>query len=94
MVDDVKLAKHMLEHGSIEESIKSIINDVLSKHIGESNDAVTRQHMINEIDTALLNFEDETGLEFKFSKEENLIKGITYHVHFLGKVVSFTMELQ
>ncbi|MFW6002603.1 MAG: hypothetical protein ACOCQD_04620, partial [archaeon] len=80
------------ESGSIEEHIKSIMNDVLSKHIGDSNDVVTRRNMINQIDTALLNFEDETGLDLRFSKEVNLIRGITYYVYFLGKTVSFNME--
>lgn len=92
MADDVKLAKYLLENGSIENKIKSVINESLSKYLFEMNSTITRGKMINDVEVHLTELENEIGIDFDITSEER-IGELIYHVNYLDKKISFTAKL-
>lgn len=92
MADDVKLAKYVLQHGSLDEKIKSVINDSLSKYLFESNNTITRGKMVRDVEVHLTELEEEIGIEFNVTSEER-VNELVYHIHYLDKKISFTAQL-
>jgi hypothetical protein len=92
MVNDIKLAKYLLENGSLDKKIKSVISDTLSKHLLELNTVTNRRNMIYDVEYHLMELGDELGIQFNVTSEEELNK-LVYHIHYLDKKITFTAPM-
>lgn len=91
MADDAKLAKYLLENGSLRNKINKIVQDTVTKYLFKYNDAVTRNNMIKEIETQLWDLEDKLDISFDISLKQNN-DNFTYDIHYLDKKISFTVQ--
>lgn len=91
MANDIKLAKYLLENGSLDEKIKSVVSDTLSKHLLELNTVTNRRNMIYDVEYHLMELGNELGIQFNVTSEEELNE-LVYHVYYLDKNLIFTVQ--
>lgn len=92
MTENVKLAKFILEHGSLEDKIKNVVTNSLSEYLFEPNNIINRKKMINDIEVHLTELENEIGIELNITSEERTDE-IIYYIYYLDKMMSLNLKI-
>lgn len=92
MTAETKLAKSLLLYGTIETKLRQMLTEVLSKYIAQFNDVMTRANIVNDVRNMIKELEEELGIPLELTEEKGVTKMI-YHINFLDKKLSFTVQL-